>query len=103
MYKVLIALALFLFAPLVIADKPPQALYEHVTTTSQLVHRGECKVPSMNVEGRTCLIFFNPSIDRVWVVLFSQDKDGNNYVTHVLLIDEIGKEVVAWCHEKVCV
>ena len=99
-----VVLVLLCMVPvLVLADKPPDVLFKHVTSTSQLVHQGDCKVDSMKVKETPCLIFYNASIDRMWVVLFAKDKDDNNYVTHVLLVDEIGKEVVAWCHERVCV
>lgn len=98
-----LVLVLFLATFAALADKPPDALYQHVVSTSQLVHRGECNVKSMHVENRQCLIFYNPAIERVWVVLFDTDKNGAPQVTHVLLVDEVGKEVVAWCRNNVCV
>lgn len=102
MKRFLTSLALVCTLP-ALADKPPDALYQHVVSTSQLVHNGECNVESMKVKDRRCLIFYNPAIERVWVVLFDTDKNGTPQVTHVLLVDEVGKEVVAWCRQDVCV
>lgn len=84
-------------------DKPPDVLFRHVTETAKLVHNGECNLKNMNIANRSCLIFYNEVIDRVWVVLFDKDRDGLPQVTHVLLVDEAGKEVVAWCRQDVCI
>ena len=82
------------------ADKPPDSLFKRVTTTSQLVHRGECNVKSMNLAEVPCLIFYDEANDLVWVVVFDQ-KNGEHAVTYVILSKE-DHEVVAWCRQDVC-
>ncbi len=89
-------------ATAVFADKPPDALFRHVTTTAQLVHRGECDVKSLKVKDTTCLIFYNGKDDVVWVVLFDHDKNGNPAVTHVVSATN-KKEKLVWCRQDVCV
>lgn len=86
---------------LVLADKPPQELFQAVTTTSQLVYRGDCDVKSMNKENVPCLIFYDTKRDIVWLVLFDKDKDGNPAETHVIAIYNKVENIV-WCRDTVC-
>jgi hypothetical protein len=83
------------------ADKPPQALFEHVTSTAQLVHNGTCNVPSMKKKDTTCLIFYNAPQEIIWLVLFDKDKNGAPSVTHVVAVKD-EKESVVWCRVNVC-
>ncbi|MBP9717444.1 MAG: hypothetical protein KBD44_01880 [Candidatus Pacebacteria bacterium] len=83
-----------------LADKPPDVLFKHVTETAQLVHQGGCHVKSLDIKAQ-CLIFLNQEAERVWVVLFDKDKNGQPSVTHVILVTD-GAETTAWCRQDVC-
>lgn len=98
----IVLVALCLIPVLALADKPPQALFQAVTTTSQLVHRGECNIKSMNKEDVPCLIFYDAERDIVWLVLFDKNKDGVLAETHVIAIKD-KKETVIWCRDNVCI
>ena len=85
----------------VFADKPPQALFQRVTDTSQVIFQGECDVKSLNKKDTLCLIFYDDKNDMAWVVLFDQDKDGAPQVTHVVMAKD-GHEATAWCRQDIC-
>lgn len=88
------------FTGLALADKPPQALFDRVTSTSQLVHKGTCDVPFLNKVGVDCLIYHDGQNDLLWVVLFD-GKGGAPSVTHVFM-SKGDQEKVVWCRQDVC-
>lgn len=85
-----------------LADKPPDSLFKHVTTTSRLVHSGKCNVKSLNIVNTRCVIFYNEPADSIWVVLFDEDKNGQPSVTRVILVTKDEQEHSAWCRQDVC-
>ena len=99
---VLTFIILLAAATAVFADKPPDALFKHVTTTAQLVHKGVCDVPSMKKKDTTCLIFYNAAQEIIWLVLFDKNKQGAPAVTHVVAVKN-KEEHLAWCRQDVCV
>ena len=92
-----IGLVLLCLSTLAFGGKPPPHLMEYLNTIP-IVHREYCRVTSMKLEDVSCLIYYNKQEDIIYIVLFDDDLG----ITHV--IAEKGKrEVLLWCHFKVCV
>lgn len=85
------------FSTLAFGGKPPPRLMEQLHELF-IVHDQYCKIDSMRIVDRSCLIYYDKAEDTVYVVLFDDDLG----ITHV--ISEKGKEeMLLWCHFKVCV
>lgn len=77
-------------------ETPPLALLQHVSS-HPIVHSDECRVPSLGIQDRSCLIYFDEKNDAVWVVLFDDNVD----ITHVI-VNVKGQEAIAWCRADAC-
>ena len=101
-YSLLIirVLILALAATAVFAAKPPQAMFDMVTSTAKLVHRGTCNLPERQVKAIDCLLYYNQERKLIYMVLFAQ-KNNEHYVTHVYAIEEVSAAVhTLWVHPQ---
>lgn len=97
---VLIACLLMAITSPARADQPPRELFIEVTSTSQLVHQGECDMSRLGMDDARCLVYANPS--HFWLVLFDGAEDAPQ-VSIILRLDaETREPTVAWCREDVC-
>lgn len=85
------------FSVIALADTPPKALLEHVSS-HKLVHDKRCNVTFLNLKHVQCMIYYDEARDTTWLVLFDEKLN----ITHVAR-NKAGKEELLWCHEKVCV
>ena len=103
-YSLLIitVLILALAATAVFAAKPPQALFDLVTSTAKLVHRGSCKLPQKQVKETPCIMYHDEGRKLIYMVLFAQ-KNSEHYVTHVYVIDDKDEVTTLWTHPNLTV
>jgi len=99
-FYIITALILLLAATAVWAkDKPPQALFEMVTTTAKLVHRGTCNLPQKQVKEVECLMYYDEGRKLIYMVLFTK-RNGGHDVTHVYAIDDKDAVTTLWFHPQ---
>ena len=101
-YSLLIitVLVLALAATAAFAAKPPQALFDIVTSTAKLVHRGTCNLPEKKVKAIDCLLYYDQERKLIYMVLFAHRND-QMYVTHVYAIEEVTAAVnTLWVHPQ---
>ena len=100
MFVIVTVLILALAATAVFAAKPPQAMFDMVTTTAKLVHRGTCKLPQKQVTETLCIMYHDEGRKLIYMVLFAQ-KNNEHYVTHVYAIEEVTAVVhTLWVHPQ---
>ena len=99
MFVIVTALILALAATAVFAAKPPQALFEMVTSTAKLVHKGTCKLPQKQVKGTDCLMYYDEGRKLIYMVLFTK-RNGGHDVTHVYAIDAKQEVTTLWVHPQ---
>ena len=98
-FYIITALILALAATAVFAAKPPPELFQMVTSTAKLVHKGTCKLPQKQVKGTDCLMYYDGGRNIIYMVLFAA-KNNNVYVTHVYAIDEKEEVHTLWFHPQ---
>ena len=100
-YSLLIitVLILALAATAAFAAKPPQALFDLVTSTAQLVHKGTCNLPQKQVMEVPCLMYHDEGRGIIYMVLFVQ-RNGGHDVTHVFAIDSKDAVTTLWVNPQ---
>ena len=84
-----IALVFISAASAVLAvDKPPHELFEKIHA-NPIVHQGKCNYHGY--KGVDCLIYFEPTEEVIYLVLFNQKTE----VTHVVEVKD-KKEKILW-------
>ena len=82
---------------IVLADTPPQALTEHISS-KQLVYAKKCNVDFLGLKHVECLIYYDAERDTAWIVLYNDKL----VITHIA-VNQKGKETLVWCHQRICV
>ena len=83
-------------------NKPPQTLFEMVTTTAKLVHAGTCNLPQKNVRETECLMYYDGKRKLIYMVLFV-GRNGSHDVTHIYLIDDKAVVTTLWTHPNLSI
>jgi len=80
-------------------NKPPQTLFEMVTTTAKLVHAGTCNLPQKQVKEAMCIMYHDEGRDLIYMVLFVP-RNGGHDVTHVFAINKKDEVTTLWVHPQ---
>ena len=100
MFVIVTVLILALAATAVFAAKPPQAMFDMVTSTAKLVHRGTCNLLEKKVKETLCIMYYDEGRKLIYMVLFAHRND-QMYVTHVYAIEEVTAVVnTLWVHPQ---